>query len=74
MKTKIMWNGCDSYIEADKAEARGYDFDGEKLYKGSQEFSAFEVEEIDPETLPKGKDGDTDFDGIFGTETGKFYK
>jgi len=74
MKTKIVWNGCDNYIEVGEVEARGYEFNGEKLYHGSQEFTAFDVEEIDPETLPKDEDGNADLDGIFGTESGKFYK
>lgn len=74
MKTKIVWNGCDSYVELDQASFRGHNVVGEKLFHGAHEFTAFEAEEIDPETLPKDADGDANFDGIFGTETGKFYK
>ena len=71
--TKIVWNGCDNYIEADKATERGYQFDGLKLYHRAEEFTAFEAEEIDPADLPKDEDGEPDFNGVFGTETGKFY-
>jgi hypothetical protein len=72
--TKIIWNGCDSYVEADQAAARGHDFDGELLYTQSEVFTAFEATEINPEDLPKDEDGDPDFDGVLGTETGKFYR
>lgn len=72
--TKIVWNGCDEYVEADEAVQRGYDFDGEKLYNGSQKFTAFEAEAIDPANLPNGEDGEPDFNGVFGSESGKFYK
>jgi hypothetical protein len=72
--TMIVWNGCDNYVEANEAAQRGHNFDGEKLYHGSQEFSAFAAIEIDPESLPKDEDGDADFNGIFGSESGKFYK
>lgn len=72
--TKIVWNGCDGYVEAADAVQRGYDFDGVKLYKGSQEFTAFEATEIDPGSLPKDEDGAPDFEGIFSSESGKFYR
>ena len=72
--TKIVWNGCDAYVEADDAERRGYNFDGEKLYKGAEEFDAFEATEIDPNSLPKDEDGGVDFNGVIGSESGKFYK
>ena len=48
--------------------------DGEKLYHGAQEFTAFEATEIDPANLPKDEDGEPDFNGVFGSESGKFYK
>lgn len=72
--TKIVWNGCDGYVEADEAVQRGYDFDGEKLYKGLQEFTAFEATEIDLASLPQDEDGEPVVDGVFGSESGKFYK
>ena len=72
--TKIVWNGCDNYVEADQAAQRGHEFDGEKLYPGAQEFTAFEATEIDPANLPKDEDGEPDFNGVFGSESGKFYK
>lgn len=72
--TKIVWNGCDNYVEADQATQLGYEFDGEKLCHGAQEFTAFEVTEIDPEDLPKDEDGEPDFNIVFGSESGKFYK
>lgn len=72
--TKIVWNGCDNYIEEEQATRRGNDFDGVKLYHGSREFTAFEAVEISPNDLPKGEDGEPDFNGVFGTETGRFYR
>lgn len=72
--TKIVWNGCDNYVEADQAAQRGYEFDGEKLYHGTQEFTAFEATEINPADLPKDEDDEPDFNGVFGSESGKFYK
>jgi hypothetical protein len=71
--TKIVWNGCDCYIEADDAVRLGHDFDGEKLYHGAVAFSVFDATEIEVEDLPKDEYGEPDFDGVFGTETGKFY-
>lgn len=72
--TKIVWNGCDSYIEADQAIAHGYNFDGEKLYTQRGSFAAFDATEIDPNSLPIDEDGERDFSGIFGTEAGRYYK
>lgn len=72
--TKIVWNGCDGYVEADEAVQRGYNFDGSNLYNGYQEFTAFEATQIDPDSLPKDEDGEPEFNGIFGSESGKFYK
>jgi hypothetical protein len=71
--TKIVWNGCDNYVEADQAAQRGYDFDGENLFHGPHQFSVFEASEIKPEDIPKNDDGELNWSGIFGTETGKFY-
>ena len=72
--TKIVWNGCDGYVEADEAVSRGHDFDGEKLYHGAQEFTAFEATEINPDDLPKDEDGEPIFDRVLGSETGRFYR
>lgn len=72
--TMIVWNGCDSYVEADEAVRRGHDFDGQTLYTQRESFDAFEVTEIYMGSLPKDEDGETDFDGVFATETGRFYK
>lgn len=69
--TQIVWNGCDGYIEVDDAVRRGYDFDGNTLYKGSQEFTAFTVVEINVGDLPKDLNGEPDFDGVFGSEIGR---
>ena len=71
---KIVWNGRDGYVEAEQATQRGYDFDGEKLYHVAQEFTAFEATEINPADLPKDEDGEPDLNGVFGSESGKFYK
>ena len=72
--TKIVWNGCDGYVEADEAVGRGYDFDGATLFHGGQAFKAFEATEIKPEDLPVDDDGEVDVNGVFGTETGRYYK
>ena len=72
--TKIVWNGCDGYVETDEAVRRGYNFDGEKLYHRADAFTSFEAVEINPADLPKDEDGELVLDGVFGTETGKFYK
>lgn len=71
---KIVWNGIDNYIESDQAVRRGHDFDGERLYHGTQVFTAFNAIEIDPKILPLDDDGETDFSGVLGTETGHYYK
>lgn len=71
---KIVWNGCDSYVEADFALERGYDFDGQKLFHGRYEFLAFDVVEINSQHLPIDIDGELDLTDVFVTETGKFYK
>jgi len=72
--SKIVWNGCDGYVEADLAAHRGYNFYDGKLYHGSQEFTAFDATEINPADLPKDEDGELDFNGVFGCESGKFYR
>lgn len=72
--TQIVWNGCDGYVEADEALRRGHDFDGYNLYHGGQKFTPFEAVEINPADLPKDEDGEPIVDGVFGTETGRFYK
>ena len=72
--TKIVWNGCDNYVEADQAKRLGYNFDGEKLFHGAKEFMAFEAVEIFLESLPKDDDGEPDLNGVFGSESGNFYK
>jgi len=72
--TKIVWNGCDNYVEADQATQRGYDFDGEKLYHGAHEFVALYATEINSADLPKGENGKPDFNGVLSSESGKFYK
>ena len=60
---KLVWNGCDSYIEST-----------ESVFTRSEEFTPFDVVEIDIENLPKDEDGELDFDGVFGAESGKFYR
>lgn len=78
MKTQfIIWNGCDSYVEVERALERGYNFDGEKLYTRTDAFTPFAAVEIDIDDLPLldgGDEGERDFDGIFGTESGRYYR
>lgn len=71
--TKIIWNGCDSYVEADEARRRGYDCDGDTLYHGAKAFEAFEAREVNLDDLPKDDDGEPSTDGVYGTETGRYY-
>lgn len=71
--TMIVWNGCDEYVEADEAVARGHDFDGETLFHGAHQFEAFDAVEIAPADMPTEDDA-VGWDGILGTETGKFYR
>lgn len=71
--TKLIWNGCDGYMELDRAVTLGYDVQGETLYKQHESFNAFDASEIDPDTLPL-IDGERDTDGVFVTETGKYYR
>lgn len=77
MKTKIIWNGCDGYIEFDDAK-RDPDYrdkiKGNALYTQSEEYEAFSVVEIDESTIPVDEDGELICDGIFVTAAGKFYK
>jgi len=73
-KTLIVWNGCDSYVEASEAVSRGHNFDGKHLFTNRESFAAFEAAKIDVSELPLDEDGEPDFDGVFGTETGNFYK
>ena len=68
----IVWNGCDSYIELDRAESRGYNIDGNTLYTCEESFEAFPAVEVDVESLPV-IDGEPDLDGVLGTESGKYY-
>lgn len=70
----IVWNGCDEYVETEKAKSRGHDFDGTLLYHGSLAFKPIEVVEIDPKDLPTDEEGQPILDGVLGTETGHFYK
>lgn len=71
--TRIVWNGCDGYVEADDAVRLGYNFDGEKLYHKQHSYSAFDVEEIDQKALPVVEDGEPDYTGVFASESGRFY-
>ena len=72
---KIVWNGCDGYVETYAAEARGYDFDGEKLHTQREIFIPFDVEKFDISNLPEDEDGGLILpEGVFITETGNFYR
>lgn len=61
--TKIVWNGCDSYIEST-----------ESVFTMHDEFKPFDAIEINIDNLPKLEDGEIDFDGVLGAESGKYYK
>ena len=71
---KIVWNGCDGYVEADEAVRLGYDFDGERLYHGAHAFPVFEAVEVDISSVPLDDDGEPIVDGLFGGEGGKVYR
>ena len=66
--TLIVWNGCDSYIELDRAASRGYNVDGDKLHTTRESFTAFPAVEIDFNALPV-IDGEADVDGVLGPRT-----
>jgi hypothetical protein len=59
--TKIVWNGCDSYIESDKS-----------VFTQREEFKPFEAVEIDINTFPVDEYGE--IDGVLGCENGKYYR
>ena len=61
--TMIVWNGCDSFIEGN-----------ESVFTQQEEFKPFEVVEIPLSEIKIDEDGDYEMDGIFATETGKFYR
>lgn len=75
--TKLIWNGCDGYVELDLAK-RDPDYrgkiKGETLYTQTEEHSAFPVIEIDEASVPIDDDGEMICDGIFISVSGKFYK
>lgn len=70
---QLVWNGCDGFIELDRAQQRGYDVVGDMLYTQRDGFQAFEAQEIDPETLPT-IDGEIDTDGVLVSESGRYYR
>jgi len=61
--TKIVWNGCDNHIESN-----------ESVFTRGEEFTPFEVIEVPLSEIKIDEDGDYEFDGIFVTEAGKFYR
>jgi len=71
---KIVWNGCNGFIEAEEARNRGYIFDGQKLNRGGKEYEAFEAKEINPKELPVDRGGNLVLFGVLLTETGRYYR
>ena len=61
--TKIVWNGCDSYMEGE-----------ESVFTVREEFTPFEVIEVPLSEIKVDEDGDYELDGVFATEAGKFYR
>ena len=61
--TKIVWNGCDAYIES-----------SESVFTPREEFKPFAVTEVSEEDVPVDGDGEFDFNGIFVTENGDTWK
>ena len=59
----IVWNGCDIYIES-----------SESVFTRREEFKPFEVVGIPLSEIKIDEDGEYEMDGIFGTESGKFYR
>lgn len=75
MKTLIVWNGCDSYIEWDDAlRSADYEIRDGKLITRRESFTPIEVERIDFKDLPVYEDGEKNFEGLYLTENGKIYK
>lgn len=64
---RMVWNGCDGYIEVDLAKSHGYDYDPikKKLFKGKDSWDSFWCTLID-EIIEE--------DMVISTITGKFYK
>jgi hypothetical protein len=67
---RLVWNGCDNYIECDRAAREGYNFDGEKLYCGASEFTPFDAQEI---VADHRWIDEEEMDGVLGTTSGKYY-
>lgn len=80
MKTKIIWNGCDGYIELEVLKQDlDAKFDGDTLICRTETFTAFEVEQIQESEVPRDEDGELFLEecrGImyYATETGNFYQ
>lgn len=72
---KIVWNGCDGYIETEHLVIGRDGWDGKEMITLNEAFKAFPVDDFDGNTLPKDADGDPIIpEGIFYTETGHWYK
>jgi hypothetical protein len=71
---KIVWNNCDSYVELNDAESRGYEVKGDKLIGRTETSTAFDVVPCSIDEVPVDEDGEKVFEGFFLTESGKVYK
>lgn len=70
---KLVWNGCDEYIELSKAEDYGYKIQGELIGK-TEVHKAFDAVPCTLADIPLDEDGERDFDGFTMTETGNYYR
>lgn len=79
--TKIVWNGCDGYMDIDSVTARfsGYNIERNEdgtatLYTPRESFESFAVVEIDEATVPTDEDGLAVLDGLYVTDDFRVWK
>ena len=71
---KLVWNGCDAFIESRLAQRYGHDFEAGQLFSGAHAYSEFDAVEIDVSLLPLDDDGEPDMNGVLASESGKLYR
>jgi len=71
---KIVFNGCDGYVELDSAAARGYEVLEGKLIATTGSFTPFSVTPSSLNEIPVDEEGEKVFEGFILTESGKVYR
>jgi hypothetical protein len=59
---KIVWNNCDSYVEFNDAESRGYNVNGDKLIGRTETSTAFNAVPCSIDEVPVDEDGEKVFE------------